>query len=194
VSDSRLRGLERAAAQGDPEAEVRALTERLRAGGRDPRVEPRVDDIVGRALRLQDRSIVRRVRDLWPQFLGNDLVARPFWSGTDGTHLRGGTLHAGLLVVSAEAYERSSEGLAYTWRLAVRAPGLAPGETPAYVEYISYTRPTLERWTPGAPLEVVEWRFVHDGPASNRSATRSTLAHWRRWAKGGTVLRLGADS
>jgi hypothetical protein len=103
VSDTRLRGLERAAAQGDPEAQARLITEHLRAGGRDPRIEPREGDVVvSQALQRE----VTRVRTR----MGID------------------------------------EGWVF---------------------------------------------FVRD--AAGDIAHR-TLREWRRWAKGGTVLRLGADS
>lgn len=43
--DSTLRSLERLA-QDDPSAAERLITERIRAGGRDPRVDPRAGDSV----------------------------------------------------------------------------------------------------------------------------------------------------
>lgn len=46
MTDHALRALERDAQAGDPEAERRLVAARLRAGGRDPRHEPRKDDVV----------------------------------------------------------------------------------------------------------------------------------------------------
>lgn len=59
MSDARLRELERAAAAGDPDAAeaLRAARERVAGERRDPRVDPRPDDMVRRA----DGRVVRLV-------------------------------------------------------------------------------------------------------------------------------------
>lgn len=196
MTDAARRLTERAAALGDREAEARAITMHLRAGGRDPRESPVVGDRVAarpgkRPVHYADTGAWsgprRGVDSLWPKILGRRLVVRPFWTGAGLPSLR--DLRDGALVLACTVYERASQmnDLPFTWRLSAKDESQGLME---WTEFVAYSEPEIAGTDRGGlPLEVVEWH--HDGAFGSRRSQRSTLAAWRRWARGGTVLRLG---
>ncbi len=107
MADSSLRSLERAAASAPEDAELaaRLIAERLRAGGRDPRLAPRDDDVVEERQRRPAQAVsARAVLRTWPRVL-----TREVWR---------------VLPATAEGGERGAEAL----REALQAgPLLVPG-------------------------------------------------------------------
>lgn len=179
--DATLRQLERRAARGEHVPDEERIAALLRAGVPDPRWDP----TPGAVVQVPGRRVpVRReVAGLWPKVLLRERLVRPFWAREMQWPIDASdTLPAGTLVLACAVYERF-EATPITWRLTAMFRG-------EYIEWLSYAEPELVGDTvrEGLPLEVVEWSR---GWASDAPTARSTLDAWRRWARGGAVLRLG---
>jgi hypothetical protein len=180
-TDTRLLAAERAAAQGEPGARERLILERMRAGAPDPRVDPTpyaevaASKFTGRYTSRVERQVVRT----WPGRLAVRLLVRTH-ADTDGW------LERGTAILAVEPATR-----AYPYRVWAKPAADSPwldfltAEAPDVIEQDARDYPWLDTM-PRLPVEAVEW--LHP----NRTiAQRSTLAQWRKWAKGGTVLHLG---
>jgi hypothetical protein len=185
MSDSRLRSLERSAVTGEPGARERLILERIRAGAPDPRVDPTPYaevEAVGRYNGRYSSRVQRQVVRLWPGRLAVRLLVR--------THVGADAwLDRGCLVLSVAPYTR-----AYPWTIRAKPLPDSPWLDFACSECPEVVCPSA-RGLPGntwidswavPEVEAVEW--LHP---NKTVAQRSTLAAWRKWAKGGTVLWLG---
>jgi hypothetical protein len=186
VSDARLLAAERAAAQGEPGARERLILERLRAGAPDPRVDPTpgaavaASKFTGRYTSRVEREVVRT----WPGRLAVRLLVRTH-ADTDGW------LERGTPVLACDRGTR-----AWPWRVWVKPLPDSPwldfltATCPDVIEQDARDYPWLDA-LPRLPVEAVEW--IHSRWAAPRPQ-RSTLANWRKWARGATVLRLGGGA
>lgn len=214
MADTALRDAERAlAAIGDrfvqwrewDEAHARWQAEYIRAGcpGRDPRRDPiRGDEVKGRNGRT-----ARQVAHRWPRPLRKSLLWDPTWRGPrtrPGTlgSSRGPTidpssdlytrLPVGALVLSVEVWQRVGREPS-AWRLFVRLGWDEMGvpDEDGVLDCVVGDYPELGDDVPeGAHVEQVTWDWTAGGKNGNTHEQRSTLANWRSWAKGGTVLRV----
>jgi hypothetical protein len=180
-TDTRLLAAERAVALGEPGARERLILERMRAGAPDPRVDPTpgaaiaTSKFTGRYTSRVEREVVRT----WPGRLAVPLLVRTH-SGGDAW------LERGTPVLGCDHGTR-----AYPYRVWAKPQPDSPwldfytATCPDVIEQDARDYPWLDTM-PRLPVEAVEW--LHP----NRTiAQRSTLAQWRRWAKGATVLHLG---
>lgn len=194
MSDAALRAAERAVALGEPGARERLILERLRAGAPDPRVDPTAGAEIESAGRYNGRhsSRVRReVLRVWP---GRLAISLPV---IDAAHWGDGVtpptwLPQGAPVLSAFplSFEVRDGRNPVTWEVVAATRDGGPWMRVVTAEEPEVYGTTNVAWraSPPLPVEVVEWRhaaWTHPRPR------RSTLAQWRKWAKGATVLHLG---
>lgn len=150
MTDAALRAAERRLIEeGTDEARAAWIAAHLRAGGRDPRLDPRGADVV----------IVG----------GQALTA---------------TTHDGRTIVYASPLD-VAEMRSVSYRVVTRWGEGREATTPvAFGDRLEWTHPLLERKGP--------WLMY--GSHGKRERDWSTsLATWRRWARRGTVLRLGPE-
>lgn len=195
MSDVALRSAERAVALGEPGARERLIREQLRAGAPDPRLDPRAGaevEALGRYNGRHSSRVRREVIRVWPGRLAISLPAilRSEWTRTERPPLwlRQG---APVLAVAERSWRgEGAERRADTWSLVASS---VPG---TWSDYVVCDEPEvygpgsiLWRDCPSLPVESVEW--LHCGRGRRIHPARSSLAQWRKWAKGGTVLYLG---
>ena len=186
---------------GDLEAQARLIVETIRATGRDPRANPAPgDEVTARTLARPARNyggeVQREVLRLWPGRLAISLpvVDAAHWGDivTPPTWLKRGTPVLSSFPLSFET--RDGERRPVTWDVVatLRTGGPWVRVVTAEEPEVYSTDNVIWRDSPPLPVEVVEW--VHRGATRGRRPQRSTIDAWRRWAKGGTVLRLGGES
>lgn len=207
MADSSLRSLERAAAS-DPLAAARLIEAKIRAGGRDPRRDPRWGDTVrsvgtgveslrpvkGGARYEVSRDVVRVVDETWPRRLASlYLLCRPAHPAMAAIHRT--TLPAkdddlswldrgGAQVLRVESWQRSPLHPQETteWRLVAR-----PGPDGPWIELLCITEPET-RHDSSIPVEEVAYHW-ESGRGGRRE--RTSIAAWRRWAKRASVDFVG---
>lgn len=203
--DVALRDAERAVALGVPGARERLVLERLRAGAPDPRVDPTRGAEVQALGRWNGRHcsrVTREVLRVWPGRLAISLpcVLRYEWAPANGGPI-GRTVWLPRATPVFSVAERSWHGEGAerqpdTWLMVAEMPG-QPGR---YAEWVATDEPEVygqesALWAdrPALDVELVEWMHVPslDARRCSRRPQRSTLAQWRKWAKGASVLRLG---
>jgi hypothetical protein len=200
--DSRVLAAERAAAQGEPGARERLILERMRAGAPDPRVDPTPGAEVlalGRYTGRGSSRVARQVTRLWPGRLvtAAPVVAAAGWDDTRSpiTWLRVGAPVLSVFPLSTEV--RDGERRTVTWDVVAKTHDggewvrVVTAEEPDVEDSTRFREADAPQWRaawPTLPVEVVEW--YHAAKNTGRRQ-RSTLAQWRKWAKGGTVLHLG---
>lgn len=199
MSDTSLRLAERAH-ESNPSNETRLalISAQLRAGALDPRWDPVKGaevEAVGRYTGSYSSRVRREVVRVWPGRLVSDIpvVQDGMWYGPAGSSLPE-WLPAGSPVLSAYPLStelRDGERRTVTWDVvAARRDG------GAWMRVVTAEEPDVaslesscwrEGWAPLA-AEAVEWE--HRGETRTRKPQRSTIAAWRKWARGGTVLYL----
>lgn len=131
----------------------------------------------------------------WPRPLLKPLLWEPTWRGHGLLNFDG--LPVGALVLSVETWAtRDREPV--RWRLVVRCPQAAanvPGPVPTpdgTLDCVVHDYPALgDDVPPGVEVEALTWDWTGGSRAQQRTREQcSTLANWRSWAKGGTVLRV----
>jgi hypothetical protein len=196
--DSRVLAAERAAAQGEPGARERLILERMRAGAPDPRVDPTPGAEVlalGRYTGRGSSRVGREVLRVWPGRLAISLPVVDVAHWADGitppTWLPRGAPVLYASVLSTEV--RDGERRPVTWDVVAAARDSGPDGVP-WMRVVTAEEPevystdnVIWRGWPPLAVEVVEWQHSKGRPRPQRS----TLAQWRKWAKGGTVLHLG---
>lgn len=204
MSDAALRAAERAVELGEPGARERLILERMRAGAPDPRVDPtRGAEVqaLGRWNGRHSSRVTREVLRVWPGRLAISLpvVLRSEWAPPGRGIGRPVWMPRGTPVLSVAERTFRGEGAERqpdTWSVVAEIPG-QPGR---FAEWVATDEPevygpesVLWRDQPQIEVLTVEWLHVPslDARRASRRPQRSTLAAWRRWAKGGTVLRLG---
>lgn len=224
MSDARARAVERAhRLADDPVAdEARRIAEHLRAGGRDPRLDPAADDVVQERQRVCVHAGARVVLRTWPRVLTWEVTALPMTAegGEPGTAaleraLEQRSLSLGRLVPGARvlyigtAVRRPRPGRRGWDRVEAQT---APGVWAVYhveagiLEHRTAARLDLTRVDPAwrvheaPPAEEVEWRSLYLSDHSDVDTSRqpsgrgygSRIHAWRDWCRGGRVVRLGA--
>lgn len=213
MTDRALRSLERAAQAGDPEAERRLAVERNRL--RDPRWDPARGDLVqgrGRTAFVgRYPGAIRSVDGTWPRRLGATLpvVSRYAMRESERARIRGDLgaaaaapppvlwLPVGAPVLAVKSWRRywATDHADTAWTIwAAHRDGepwveLESAEEPDAVRHDSLA--WRAEWAPLA-VEAVDWSWV--GRHGDHKDQRSTINQWRRWARGGTVLRTGGAS
>lgn len=168
MADHALRQLERAADAGDELARGRLIEERIRHGGRDPRINPRHGDRVAAPKRKADGTTAREVVDVWPKALVSAVVCE------------GGALLApGTLVWNVR------QGAPREERARVRLQAVRP-ELASWGPMEAVTEDTVVLRELDTPPEVVSWRWTHERTTYGIQATSITA--WRTWAKKAQVL------
>lgn len=184
MSDSRLSAATRSLALGEPGAHERLIHERIRAGTPDPRRDPTPGAEVesrGRYNGAHSSRVRREVVSLWPQrLLRRSLVAPRFARAREDLSW----LEPGTPVLTVER-RVSLDGTRVYWRMWVRPLPDSP-----WIDVTTPDEPEVHEGEP-LPVEAVEWLHSHWAAPKPQ---RSTLAAWRRWAKGGTVLHLGSGA
>lgn len=199
MADTALRLAERSLALGEPGARERLILERMRAGAPDPRVDPvggaeiAASKYTGRYCSRVERQVVRT----WPGRLAVDVPAFPRaeWDAAPLSAPHWLTRGTPILSVTVRTHRTLGGGRAPdTWLVVAEE---SPGR---WREYVVCEEPEvvdqsarglcgntwLDHWLP-LEVEAIEWQH----PTGRRKPQRSTLAQWRRWARGGTVLHLG---
>lgn len=201
MTDQTLRSLERVAGDDQAAAE-RLITERIRAGARDPRRDPRAGDEVESEAGLDRVSGGRHVLRTWPQRLGCEVRVAPIsWTVMAGSQVHvseSRLLPVGTLVrrVSHDGLEAEfrldRHGRREAWVTCVVAAPLNDGLWPL-LEPVVYSRDGVRA---EARVWSVCWSTVDAAsatPASRRiTGHEISLDAWRRWAKRGTVRRVGS--
>ncbi len=198
MADSSLRSLERAAAD-DPLARLRLIEARIKAGGRDPRRDPRWGDSL--TAPNSRGPVARVVEATWPRRLVSaylPLTPDRGWGAweslpqdsnitqvesalnLDATYAtRCSALGSQVLSV-----EPSRVGQEQVWRIVAR-----PTASDPWARLISWTREPETEHSSAIEPEEVEWRW--EGRAGHYRRQRSTLDSWRRWAKRASVTFVG---
>lgn len=175
------------------EAHARWQAEYIRAGcpGRDPRRDPiRGDEVKGR------NGSPRQVGKRWPLPLLKPVLWEPTWRGYGILNID--PLPVGALVLSVEMMRTNRDsGEPDLWRLVVRCPqavGNVPGPvaTPdGTLDCVVHEYPALGDDVPaGVEVEALTYWTGGSRARQRTREQRSSLANWRSWAKGGTVLRV----
>jgi hypothetical protein len=195
--DEAVRALERAVSRGEPGARERLILERMRAGAPDPRVDPvRGAEVqaLGRYNGRHSSRVTREVLRVWPGRLAISLpvIDAAHWADgvTPPTWLPSGAPILSVHELGTEV--RDGERRPVTWDVVAALKDGGP-----WVRVVTAEEPevygqesVLWRGRPPLPAEVVEWRHSH---WARPRPQRSTLAAWRKWAKGGAVLWLGQE-
>ncbi len=197
MADSSLRSLERAAAS-DPLAAARLIEAKIRAGGRDPRRDPRWGD---RLTAPSARGPVARVVEAtWPRRLVSACLPLVSALATEAYAYSvppGFTLSAEAAALDEAYAARCSQlgsqvysvepvriGQQQAWRAIVR-----PTPADPWARLLSWTREPETEHDPRAEVEDVEWSW--GSRPGHYQRRRSALAAWRRWAKRASVDFVG---
>lgn len=211
MADSSLRSLERAV-EADPTdrgAQLRLIEARIRAGGRDPRRDPRWGDTVrsvgtgveslrpvkGGARHEVSRDVVREVDETWPRLLTSRyLLCRPAHPAMAAIHRttvpdKDDDLswldRPGAQVLRIESWQRSPLHPRETteWRLVARPEADGP-----WLELLCIGGEPETEHSETLPVEevVYHWQSGRGGRKERTSVTA-----WRRWAKRASVDFVG---
>lgn len=191
MADSSLRSLERTAAN-DPLARLRLIEARIKAGGRDPRRDPRWGDSL--TAPSSRGPVARVVEATWPRRLVSaylpltpEALTQLGWAAASASVHDLDTAYAercsalGSQVLSVEPARVGQEQV---WRIVAR-----PTATDPWARLLSWTREPETEHSSAIEPEEVEWRW--EGRAGHYRRQRSSLDSWRRWAKRASVTFVG---